>query len=193
MAKKHNEQNQNNVSEELENEVEAEVKTEEAEITDEGKCETDELKSLTEENEKLKKQLEETKNDYLRARADCENVRKRCSADVRKAYDDGRLEAVTKVLPIGDSLDWALKMQLDDKTREGIEMLLKKYHESLNILGVKEFSPEVGSAFDPNTAEAVMQVEAVEGDVVGMVKQVFGRGFKLGERVIRYAQVSVVK
>ena len=172
----------------------AEEKTEvsdEKEITEESPA--DELKALTEENQKLRKEIEETKNDYLRARADCENVRKRTSAEISRAYDDGRLEAITKVLPIGDSLDWALKMPLEDKTREGIELLLKKYHESLVALGVKEFSPDVGTAFDPGSAEAVMQVEAGEGETSGNVKQVFGRGYKLGEKVIRYAQVSVIK
>ena len=172
----------------------AEEKTEvsdEKEIAEESPA--DELKALTEENQKLRKEIEETKNDYLRARADCENVRKRTSAEISRAYDDGRLEAITKVLPIGDSLDWALKMPLEDKTREGIELLLKKYHESLVALGVKEFSPDVGTAFDPGSAEAVMQVEAGEGETSGNVKQVFGRGYKLGEKVIRYAQVSVIK
>ena len=172
----------------------AEEKTEvsdEKEITEESPA--DELKALTEENQKLRKEIEETKNDYLRARADCENVRKRTSAEISRAYDDGRLEAITKVLPIGDSLDWALKMPLDEKTKEGIEKLVKKYNENLVALGVKEFSPEVGSAFDPNSAEAVMQVDGEDGDEPNSVKQVFGRGYKLGEKVIRYAQVSVVR
>lgn len=151
------------------------------------------VKELETENEKLRKDLEETKNDYLRARADCENVRKRSAADVRNAYADGKLEAVTKVLAIGDSLDWALKMPLDEKTKEGIEKLVKKYNENLVALGVKEFSPEVGSAFDPNSAEAVMQVDGEDGDEPNSVKQVFGRGYKFGEKVIRYAQVSVVR
>lgn len=151
------------------------------------------VKELEAANEKLRKDLEETKNDYLRARADCENVRKRSAADVRNAYADGKLEAVTKVLAIGDSLDWALKMPLDEKTKEGIEKLVKKYNENLVALGVKEFSPEVGSAFDPNSAEAVMQVDGEDGDEPNSVKQVFGRGYKLGEKVIRYAQVSVVR
>lgn len=151
------------------------------------------LKELEAANEKLRKDLEETKNDYLRARADCENVRKRAAADVRNAYADGKLEAVTKVLAIGDSLDWALKMPLDEKTKEGIEKLVKKYNENLVALGVKEFSPEVGAAFDPNSAEAVMQVDGEDGDEPNSVKQVFGRGYKLGEKVIRYAQVSVVR
>ena len=164
-----------------------------AEEVTEKKTADDRVKELDAANEKLRKDLEETKNDYLRARADCENVRKRSAADVRNAYADGKLEAVTKVLAIGDSLDWALKMPLDEKTKEGIEKLVKKYNENLVALGVKEFSPEVGSAFDPNSAEAVMQVDGEDGDEPNSVKQVFGRGYKLGEKVIRYAQVSVVR
>lgn len=170
--------------------VEEEIPAEE--VTAE-KTADERVKELEAANEKLRKDLEETKNDYLRARADCENVRKRSAADVRNAYADGKLEAVTKVLAIGDSLDWALKMPLDEKTKEGIEKLVKKYNENLVALGVKEFSPEVGSAFDPNSAEAVMQVDGEDGDEPNSVKQVFGRGYKLGEKVIRYAQVSVVR
>ena len=81
----------------------------------------------------------------------------------------------------------------DEKTREGLEMLLKKYHETLVNLGVTEFTPEVGTPFDPNTANAVMQMDGDEGEESGNIKQVFGRGYKLGEKVIRYAQVTVVK
>ena len=164
------------------------------------KTEKVETVSLEEENAKLKEEIlslnakvEEAQADYLRARADCENVRKRKGEEIRKAYEDGKTETVEKILGIGDSLDWALKMPLDDKTREGIEMLLKKYHETLVNLGVVEFTPEVGTPFDPNTANAVMQMDGEEGEESGNVKQVFGRGYKLGEKVIRYAQVTVVK
>lgn len=192
---KEREKRKDNESEEVRPEEET---TQATEIEDEEKPSDEKsaeerIKELLDENEKLRKEVEETKNDYLRARADCENVRKRCVADVRNAYADGKLDAVTKVLAIGDSLDWALKMPLDDKTRDGIEKLVRKYNDNLIALGVKEFSPEVGSAFDPNTAEAVMQVEAEDGDEPNAVKQVFGRGYKLGEKVIRYAQVSVTK
>ncbi len=177
--------------EKKEQQVKKEPEKTEKKATPKKPSETEILKS---ENAELKKQLEETKNDYLRARADCENVRKRKAEDVRSAYDDGKLDVISKVLNIGDSLDWALKMQLDDKTREGIELLLKKYHETLDSMGVKEFSPEEGEPFDPNTASAVMQVEKEsEKDESGHIKAVFGRGYKLGEKVIRYAQVSVIK
>lgn len=151
------------------------------------------FKELQEENVRIKAELEESKNDYLRARADCENVRKRKAEEVRAAYADGKTEAVGKILNVGDSLDWALKMELDDKTREGIEKLVKKYHEILESLGVKEFSPEEKTPFDPNFAAAVMQVDGEEGEESGTIKQIFGRGYKLGDKVIRYAQVSVIK
>lgn len=153
-----------------------------------------EVSKLREEIEKLKKENEEAKNDYLRARADCENVRKHKHEEVRAAFDDGRIAAVEKILPIGDSLDWALKMPLDDNTKDGIEKLLKKYHETLAALGVIEFSPEVGSKFDPNVANAVMTVpKESESDEPETIKQVYGRGYKLGEKIMRYAQVSVIK
>ncbi len=197
MSKEHEKQKHDRREEAVEKEQTPETEIVEEEIPAEEvtaeKTADERVKELEAANEKLRKDLEETKNDYLRARADCENVRKRSAADVRNAYADGKLEAVTKVLAIGDSLDWALKMPLDEKTKEGIEKLVKKYNENLVALGVKEFSPEVGSAFDPNSAEAVMQVDGEDGDEPNSVKQVFGRGYKLGEKVIRYAQVSVVR
>ncbi len=151
------------------------------------------ITELEKQNADLTIKCEEFQKDYLRARADCENVRKHKGEEVRRAYEEGKTETVEKILGIGDSLDWALKMPLDDKTREGIEMLLKKYHETLANLGVVEFTPEVGTPFDPNTANAVMQMDGDEGEESGNIKQVFGRGYKLGEKVIRYAQVTVVK
>ena len=177
-----------------------EKKEEKIEVSEEELTLDDRIKALEEENEKLKAELdsvskkaEEVQADYLRARADCENVRKHKNEDVRRAYEEGKTETVEKILGVGDSLDWALKMPLDDKTREGIEMLLKKYHETLVNLGVTEFTPEVGTPFDPNTANAVMQMDGEEGEESGSIKQVFGRGYKLGDKVIRYAQVVVVR
>ena len=197
MSKEHEKQKHDRREEAVEKEQtpETEIVEEEipAEEVTEKKTADERVKELETENEKLRKDLEETKNDYLRARADCENVRKRSAADVRNAYADGKLEAVTKVLAIGDSLDWALKMPLDEKTKEGIEKLVKKYNENLVALGVKEFSPEVGSKFDPMTANAVMTVPAEGDEEVETIKQVFGRGYKLGEKIMRYAQVSVIK
>ena len=143
-----------------------------------------EVSKLREEIEKLKKENEEAKNDYLRARADCENVRKHKNEEVRAAYDDGRVTTVDKLLILTGILIHT----------GGIEKLLKKYHETLSALGVIEFSPEAGSKFDPNVANAVMTVpKESESDEPETIKQVYGRGYKLGEKIMRYAQVSVIK
>ena len=201
-GKKHHENNKDEEirenpapeEEELESEADEIDKMTEAEAKELLRNSESTVLKLRAEIENLKKENEETKNDYLRARADCENVRKRKHEEVRAAFDDGRVTAIEKILPIGDSLDWALKMQLDDNTKDGIEKLLKKYHETLSALGVIEFSPEVGSKFDPNTANAVMTVpKETEEDEPETVKQVYGRGYKLGEKIMRYAQVSVIK
>ena len=202
-GKKHHENNKDeeireNPAPEQEEEIESEAdeidKMTEAEAKELLRKSESTVLKLRAEIENLKKENEETKNDYLRARADCENVRKRKHEEVRAAFDDGRVTAIEKILPIGDSLDWALKMQLDDNTKDGIEKLLKKYHETLSALGVIEFSPEVGSKFDPHTANAVMTVpKETEEDEPETVKQVYGRGYKLGEKIMRYAQVSVIK
>lgn len=202
-GKKHHENNRDEeIRENTATEQEEEIASEADEIDKMTEAEAKEMLRKSEstvlklqaEIEKLKKENEETKNDYLRARADCENVRKHKHEEVRAAFDDGRVTAIEKILPIGDSLDWALKMQLDDNTKDGIEKLLKKYHETLSALGVIEFSPEVGSKFDPSTANAVMTVpKETEEDEVETVKQVYGRGYKLGEKIMRYAQVSVIK
>ena len=83
-------------------------------------------------------------------------------------------------------------MGLDEKTAEGIKGVRRKFDDVLKSLEVEEINP-VGKLFDPNEAEAVMQVEGEEGDESEHVKQVFQKGYKKGEKVIRYATVSVIK
>ena len=97
-----------------------------------------------------------------------------------------------KILPVGDNLERALMMGLDEKTEEGIRGILRKYGETLKSMDIEEINP-AGEKFDPNVAEAVMQVEPKEGDESETVKQVFEKGYKLKDKIIRYAKVSVVK
>ena len=80
---------------------------------------------------------------------------------------------------------------IDEKTIEGLKLTLRQFTETLESEGVTAIDPQ-GEVFDPNTQEAVMQVPPMEGDVPGTVKQVFLKGYKLGDKVIRYAQVVVI-
>ncbi|MBO5889374.1 MAG: nucleotide exchange factor GrpE [Clostridia bacterium] len=156
------------------------------------------LKSLIKENEDLNESLEkaetEAKNNkesWYRTAADFENFKKRNQDTRINAYRDGKIDIITKLLVIGDSLDRALSMQLDEKTKEGIELTARQFLETLESEGVTPINP-VGEVFDPNTSEAIMSLPKEEGEEEGTVKQVFLKGYKMGDRIIRYAQVVVV-
>ena len=156
------------------------------------------LKSLISENEELKQDVEKykvealaNKDSWYRCAADFENFKKR-NADTRmNSYKEGKIDMVNKILVVGDNLDRALKMDLDAKTKEGIEMTARQFKETLEAEGIIEINP-VGEPFDPNTQEAIMQMPKEEGEVEGNVKQVFLKGYKLGDKIIRYAKVVVV-
>ena len=152
-------------------------------------AEVEELKSKLAEAEK---KAEEFKDKWMRNVAEFDNYKKRNAKLWQDAFAEGRADVIVKILSIGDNLDWALNMGLDEKTAEGIKKTKQKFTETLQGIGVTEINPE-GEVFDPNIAEAVMQAEAGEGEESDRVKQVFQRGYKMGDKVIRYAKVSVIK
>ena len=157
----------------------------EQEIVDEGN-------SFIEENEKLKKLADEYKDKWMRSVAEFDNYKKRTARQWSEAYDEGVASVIVKILPVGDNLDWALQLGLDEKTAEGIKKVKAKYLETLSSLEIEEIDP-TGTPFDPLVAEAVMQVPAEDGEEPDMVKQVFQKGFKKKDKIIRYAKVSVIK
>lgn len=152
----------------------------------------EEKENLLKEIEQLKQQSEEYKDKWMRNVAEFDNYKKRNAKLWQDAYNEGINNVVLKILPIGDNLDWALTMGLDEKTSEGIKNLRKKFNETLLTLDVEEIDP-IGQVFNPNIAEAVMQAEAEEGQESDVVKQVFQKGYKIKDKIIRYAKVSVTK
>lgn len=156
------------------------------------------VKALTAENQALKEEIEalkaenlKIKDSWLRCAADFENFKKRNQDTRINAYKEGKADIVKKILVIGDTLDRAISMDLDEKTLEGLKLILRKFEETLLNENITQINP-VGEQFDPNTQEAIMQVPKEEGEVEGMVKQVFLKGYKQGDKVIRYAQVVVI-
>ena len=148
--------------------------------------------NLIKEIESLKSQVDEYKDKWLRNVAEFDNYKKRNAKIWQDAFNEGVSDVIVKILPIGDNLDWALTMGLDEKTAEGLKNVKRKFNETLQGMGVEEINPE-GQPFDPNIAEAVMQVEGQEGEQSDYVKQVFQKGYKNKEKIIRYAKVSVIK
>lgn len=151
--------------------------------------ETEELKK---EIETLKAQVEEFKDKWMRNVAEFDNYKKRTAKNWQEAFNEGVASVIVKILPVGDNLDWALTLGLDEKTEEGIRGIKRKYDETLSGMEIEEINP-IGEPFDPNVAEAVMQVPAEDGDVSDTVKQVFQKGYRKKDKIIRYAKVSVIK
>lgn len=161
-------------------------------VVEEASPEMPEKSEAERETEELKKQVAEYKDKWLRNVAEFDNYKKRNARLWQEAFNEGISSVVVKILPVGDNLDRALDLGLDEKTQEGIKAIKRKYDETLKGMDIEEIDP-AGEPFDPNVAEAVMQVEKGEGDTSDTVKQVFEKGYRLKDKVIRYAKVSVIK
>lgn len=144
---------------------------------------------LKEELEKAKAEAADYKDKWMRAAAEFDNFRKRNESARSSAYLDGKADVILKILPVGDNLERALSM-CDEQTKKGIEMVLRSFKKLLDDEGVEEIDPK-DEEFDPTYCEAIMSEPASEGVEPGYVKEVFLKGYKRGEKVIRFAQVKV--
>lgn len=127
---------------------------------------------------------------HLRVAAEFDNFRKRTVKEKEASYGNGKADAVAKILPVYDNLERALKQETTDAAfKKGVEMTMTELVKILNGLGVEIFG-QVGDSFDPNLHNAVMHTENEElGENV--IAQVFQKGFKIGEKVVRFAMVQV--
>ena len=147
---------------------------------------------LLAEIENLKAEANDYKDKWMRSVAEFDNYKKRNAKIWADAFNEGATSVILKILPVGDNLEWALTLGLDEKTEQGILGIKKKFDQTLKDMGIEEINP-VGQPFDPNVAEAVMQVEGTDGEEPDTVKQVFQKGYKIKDKIIRYATVSVIK
>lgn len=138
---------------------------------------------------KAQQEAADYKDKWVRSVAEFENFRKRNAETRHTSYMEGRADVIVKVLPVGDNLERAL-LTCDEKTKKGIEMVLRSFKALLEGEGIEEINP-VGEEFDPKYCEAIMSEPAEEGVEPGYVKEVFLKGYKRGEKVLRYAQVKV--
>ena len=144
------------------------------------------------ETDKLKAEVADYKDKWMRNVAEFDNYKKRNATIWKDAFVEGKKDTILKILPLGDNLETAINMITDEKSREGVVLLLKQFNDVLKNLGVEVIDP-TGEQFNPDIAEAVMQVDGNEGEESGMVKTTFRKGYKADNKIIRYAQVSVVR
>ena len=127
---------------------------------------------------------------HLRVAAEFDNFRKRTIKEKEASYGNGRADAVAKMLPIYDNLERALNQETTDAAyKKGVELTMNELLKIFGSLGVEVFG-NVGDEFDPDLHNAVMHIDSEElGESV--IAQVFQKGFKMGEKIIRFAMVQV--
>ncbi len=140
--------------------------------------------------EKLQIELDEINDRYKRMMAEFDNFKKRSQKEKEGLYNSLVADIVTSFLPILDNLEKAVNAKTsDEQYKQGIEMVLKQFSDSLSSLGVETIKT-VGESFNPEYHEAV---SSVEDETLGekIIKEEFRKGYKIGEKVIRHSMVVV--
>ena len=177
-------------------EAEETVKTGETVVSE---VETVDVDKLNAELAALRKQAEAEKNKAAemtdsarRIQAEFDNYRRRMNDNSRRVRDDATAEVLVKIVPVLDTIAQALKMIDDEKVAGGVKMIGDEITKLLRSYGVTEIEAE-GKEFDPKLHEAVMQMPAETEEQKDTVKEVFQKGYKMGDKVIRPARVIVNK
>ena len=143
------------------------------------------------ELEKAQAAAEEYKRKWYAVAAEYDNYRKRTQVQAAQSYQDGKAEAILKLLPVADTFGYAYDGASDEKTKAGIDKIIKNFNNILSTLGVEEIPINVGDKFDESVAEAVMNVPAEDGEEPNLIKIILKKGYRREGKVIRFAQVSV--
>ena len=129
-------------------------------------------------------------DSYLRLAADYDNFRKRTAKEKEQSYGNGKADAIEKLLPVYDNLERALNQPTEDAAyKKGVEMTMTQLVSIFTSLGVEIFG-QTGDVFDPNIHNAVMHTEDADA-AENTITQVFQKGFKLGDKIVRFAMVQV--
>lgn len=158
---------------------------------------TAENEALLAENEATKKLLDEANakiDAYIGKLAglkgDYERLKTRSSASIESAKAEGKAMAIEKLLPVLDTFDRAKSQVSDEITINALDLILKQFEKLLGDVGITEIEV-LGEDFDPNTANAVIKQPVEEEEKKGKVICVVSKGFKHGEKILRYPQVVV--
>jgi molecular chaperone GrpE len=145
------------------------------------------------EKEKLEKELADTKDSYMRILAEYDSFRKRSQKEKESAYNDSKASTLALLLPVIDNFDRAIDNKTDDieAYRKGIEMTYNQLKDIFNKLDVVSFG-EIGEEFNPEIHNAVMTAENPDLPE-NSISAVFEKGYKMGERVLRFASVQITQ
>jgi len=157
--------------------------------------EVEEVEELT-EVEQLKLDLEKEKDKFLRLFAEFENYKRRTSKERIELFKTANQDVMTAMLPILDDFDRALteiKKAKDKNLIKGVELIHNKFQETLKNKGLEAVDVKHGDSFDADVHEAITQIPASSEKLKGKIVDVVERGYKLGDRIIRFPKVVTGK
>ena len=134
---------------------------------------------------------EDYKRKWYAVSAEYDNYRKRTQTQTAQAYQEGKAEAILKLLPVADTFGYAYDSASDEKTKAGIDKIIKNFNNILLSLGVEEIPVNAGDKFDESVMEAILTVPCEDGEEENTVKAILKKGYRREGKVIRFAQVSV--
>jgi len=147
----------------------------------------DELEMANKKLYDTEKKCTELNDKYLRLMAEYDNFRKRSIKERDGIYSEAYSDAVKHLLPVIDNIERSVAFATDEETRKGLGMIVTQMVETLNKMGVTVIETK---EFDPNVHNAVMHVDD-ESYGEGEIIEVFQKGYKYKEKIIRYAMVKV--
>ena len=161
-----------------------EVKEEKEETS----SETEEIKET--EEEKLKKELAEKEEQLMRVAAEYDNFRKRTIKEKEENFSNAKVSVISEFLDVIDNFERAkdAEAELEDY-KKGVELIFTQFYDKMKKLGVEEFGAP-GETFNPEIHMAVMHIEDEEKGESEIV-EVFQKGYKIGEKIVRHAMVKV--
>ena len=148
------------------------------------------------EDLKLEDQLKEEKDKFLRLFAEFENYKRRTAKERIELFSTASEEVMISLLPILDDFDRAsveIEKNLENETLKGVLLIKNKLFDSLKSKGLSLVDVKKGDEFNADDHEAVTQIPAPSKDMVGKIIDIIEKGYKLGEKVIRYPKVVIGK
>lgn len=148
------------------------------------------------EKDQLKEELGKEKDKFLRLFAEFENYKKRTGKERLELFKTANQDMMVAMLPILDDFDRAIseiKKTEDEELLKGVQLIQNKFRETLRAKGLEAMQINEGDDFDPEVHEAITQVPVEKKDLKGKIVDVVERGYKLGERIIRFPKVVTGK
>ena len=148
------------------------------------------------EDLKLEDQLKEEKDKFLRLFAEFENYKRRTAKERIELFSTASEEVMISLLPILDDFERAsveIEKDLENETLKGVLLIKNKLFDSLKSKGLSLVDVKKGDEFNADDHEAVTQIPAPSKDMVGKIIDIIEKGYKLGEKVIRYPKVVIGK